>query len=151
MAIKIVDTDDESAQLDHLLWEVLWAPLGLPRDIRRTFALDTTPVEFAAVENGDIVGGLAANRIGENALEIRHIAVAPDHQRRSIGSGLVKALVEFACKEGVDKIQAYARNTSLGFFMRNRFTPTGGKLTHPDFVHHGITFQKVVVSLEDRE
>lgn len=70
MIIKIADTNEEREQLDQLLWEVLWAPLALSRDIRRTFALDNDPVEFIAVENGDIVGGLVANRIDENALEI---------------------------------------------------------------------------------
>ena len=147
MIIKIADTNEEREQLDQVLWEVLWAPLALSRDIRQTFALDNDPVEFIAVENGDIVGGLVANRIDENALEIRHIALAPNHQQRSIGSGMVNALVEFARKEGIDKIQAYARNTSLGFFMHNGFA-TGDKMTHPDFARHEITFQKVVLNLE---
>ncbi len=44
--IEIVKTKKDAAELDGLLWYVLWQPLGLPRDIRNNFSIDGEKIEL---------------------------------------------------------------------------------------------------------
>ena len=44
MVIKYAIADKEKNDLDELLWSVLWEPLGLARDIRKSFRIITIPV-----------------------------------------------------------------------------------------------------------
>jgi hypothetical protein len=38
--IKTVTTEAAIAEVDELLWRVLWQPLGLPSDVRLRFGID---------------------------------------------------------------------------------------------------------------
>jgi hypothetical protein len=58
MKIKHAESDKEKNELDHLLWEVLWKPLGLPSDIRQSFKLNNAQIELIAINNNTIVGDL---------------------------------------------------------------------------------------------
>lgn len=143
MKIKHAESDKEKNELDHLLWEVLWKPLGLPRDIRQSFKLNNPQIELVAIDNNTVTGGLVANSLSDNAKEIHHIAVRPDYQGRSIGRRLVETLIKMMEMNAPVKIQTYARNTSVGFFAKLGFIPTNEYLEHPDFTKHGITIQKM--------
>ena len=46
METSIVETPQEAEELDQLLWEVLWKPLGFPRDIRQMFKIDGESIEL---------------------------------------------------------------------------------------------------------
>jgi uncharacterized protein (DUF302 family) len=143
MKITRAISDKEKNELDRLLWDVLWEPLGLPRDIRRSFKLNNPQIDLIAIDNGIVVGGLVANWLSEDEIEIRHIAVKSDYQGRSIGRNLVMKLSKSVQRDTVVKIQTYARDTSIGFFSRLSFIPTGQYLEHEDFIKHGIRFQQM--------
>ena len=65
-------------------------------------------------------------------------------QKKSIGSMLVRKLIEIAKEKGYSVIQTYARNTSIYFFSKlGFFSLTGKTVEHPDFSKHGITFQQM--------
>ena len=51
MKIKQAKTDKEKNELDQLLWDVLWKPLGLPRDIRKSFKLKNPQIELLLVSS----------------------------------------------------------------------------------------------------
>jgi hypothetical protein len=70
MKIKHVVSDKEKNELDQLLWNVLWKPLGLPRDIRQSFKLNNPQNDLIAVDNGVVIGGLVANWLFESGNEI---------------------------------------------------------------------------------
>ena len=148
MEIKRATSDGEKGELDRLLWDVLWKPLGFSRDIRQSFKLDKPQIDLIAVHNDAIVGGLVANRLSDSEVEIRHIAVAPDFQGQSVGRGLVKKLIELIKSDTSVKILTYARNTSVGFFARLGFVSTGEDLEHPSFAKYGITFQQMYLKNE---
>ena len=70
--VRRAQSDEESRQLDQLLWEVLWAPLGFPRDVRGKFDLAGTPMfDVVALDGSKVVGGLVAGWLGEGRMEIR--------------------------------------------------------------------------------
>jgi N-acetylglutamate synthase-like GNAT family acetyltransferase len=139
--IKAATNPQERDALDQLLWQVLWQPLNLPRDARKSFGLDRESVELIAVLDADIVGGLVANWLSTTEMEIRHIAVLPTCQGQSVGRQLVEKLIELVKPQQCSAIQAIARNTSQAFFEKLGFVAEPEILEHPDFAKHGITFR----------
>ncbi len=145
MKIKHAISDKEKSELDQLLWDVLWKPLGLPRDIRQSFKLNNPQIDLVAVDNGVVISGLMANWLSENEIEIRHIAVSSDFQGLSVGKRLVKKLIKLVQKDNSVKIQTCARNTSVGFFTKLGFISIGEPMEHQDFARHGIKFQQMYI------
>ena len=143
MKIKHAVSDKEKNELDQLLWNVLWKPLGFPRDIRQSFKLNNPQIDLIAVDNDFVIGGLVANWLSENEIEIRHIAVESDYQGIGVGKCLVEKLIVLLREDAPVKIHTYARNTSIGFFAKLGFIPTDKYLEHPDFTKHGIKFQQM--------
>jgi GNAT superfamily N-acetyltransferase len=141
LTIAFVNSKTESMELDHLLWEVLWKPLGLPRDFRGSVKLDGECLELVVKADGRIVGGLVANWIDASGVEIRHLALKPEVQNQGIGRRLVTSLISTVSGQGCVRVQTIARSTSVGFFRKLGFTISPGKPPeHPDFEKHGITF-----------
>lgn len=126
--------------LDALLWEVLWRPLGLPRDSRGSFRLAGEELELAAWVGKELAGGLVAVWTGPAEVEIRHLAVRPGLQRRGVGERLMAALLARVAAGGCRRVHTVARNTSAPFFERLGFAPSGPPLEHPAFQRHGIVF-----------
>ena len=147
MNVKHANTDKEINELDQLLWEVLWKPLNLPRHIRKSFKLNNPEINLIAIDNSVTIGALVANWLSENELEIRHIAVRPDCQRRLVGKQLVEELIKLVQKKAPLQIQTYARNTSVDFFKKLGFKPRGHNLEHNDFIKHGIKFQQMYTDI----
>ena len=136
--VKPASSEKERGELDELLWDVLWKPLGLPRQARESMKLDSPQIELIAAEDGVVVGGLAANMLSRSTIEIRHIAVRPDWQGRSVGRRLVEGLRDLIPGDAPAEFQTCARNTSAGFFIKLGFSPRGEPLEHEDFAKHGI-------------
>lgn len=133
----------DNEELDLLLWEILWKPLLLPKNIRDKFKLTGETIELAAKSNGILVGGLVANWISPIDIEICHIAVNHGSQRIGVGKELVHALAEVISMRGCARITTIARNTSVNFFNNLGFNIIREKkpVDHPDFLKHGITFE----------
>lgn len=147
MIIKRAVSGQAKNELDRLLWSVLWEPLGLPRDIRKSFEIGGPEIELVAVVDGTTIGGIVANRFSESEFEIRHIAVKPSYQGKSVGKRLVEELSSQARRDKTVSIQTWARNTSIGFFTKLGFKPTGKRLEHPDFAAHGISLHKMELEI----
>ncbi|OPY67799.1 MAG: acetyltransferase [Syntrophorhabdaceae bacterium PtaU1.Bin034] len=140
--IEIATTADAAARLDELLWVVLWQPLGLPRDVRRSFSLPGEGCELLALEKGQVVGGLVALGTDDIEIELRHLAVASQAQGHGIGRALVAELYRIAAAKKCRRIHTIARNTSADFFRALGFrTAPGHAPEHPAFLEHGITFE----------
>jgi N-acetylglutamate synthase-like GNAT family acetyltransferase len=147
MKIKQATTKKEKAELDRLLWNVLWKPLNLPRHFRDSLKLDTPPIELIAVDENVIAGALVANWLSEKEIEIRHLAVKPEYQENSIGTLLVKELFALVREKVPLRIQTYVRNTSIGFFTKLGFKPSGNRLDQPNFIRQGLWIQQMSTKL----
>jgi len=141
LTIAFAISEAESLELDYLLWEVLWKPLGLPRDFRGSLNLDGECLELVVKADGRIVGGLVAHWMDDSEVEIRHIALEPEVQNQGVGRRVVTSLISTVSGQGCVRIQTIARSTSVGFFRKLGFTISRGKPPeHSDFKKHGITF-----------
>jgi N-acetylglutamate synthase-like GNAT family acetyltransferase len=143
MDIKQATTQKEIKELDRLLWNVLWKPLKLPRNIRESFKLDTPQIDLIAIEDNVIAGALVANWLSENEIEIHHLAVRPEYQGNAIGTALIRALFEMLREKAPVHVQTIARNTSAGFFSKLGFKPVGNRFNHRNFIKQGIWLQQM--------
>jgi N-acetylglutamate synthase-like GNAT family acetyltransferase len=85
-------------------------------------------------------------------MEICHVAVRPDTQRKGLGRTLIRHIIHNARQEGRRRIQVTARNTSAGFFEKLGFETLPQAIPdHPDFKKHGISFQVMEVLLKPEE
>ena len=78
---------------------------------------------FAASEGDEIVGACVANLIGEQIVEIFNIAVAPGHQQRGIGSGLLRFVLENLAEKGVRRVELGTGSVGhqLTYYQRHGF------------------------------
>ncbi|MDY6893596.1 MAG: GNAT family N-acetyltransferase [Chloroflexota bacterium] len=147
MNIKYITSASEKAELDYLLWSVLWKPFDLPRNVRESFELGKPQIELIAVDRGSMIGGLVANQGSGGEMEIHHIAVEPQHQGRSVGTSLVNELIGMARENGQGRIQTWARSTAFDFYTKLGFIPTGRYVEHEVFIKHGITVQQMYLEV----
>ena len=143
LEIKLITSEYEFNALDELLWEVLWEPIGLPRDIRQSFMIEGEGVDLVALSGGGVIGGLSASWTFPMEVELRHLAVRPEVRRRGIGSSLVKKLIALVSQRNCSIVRTISRNTSTDFFRGMGFVPSraGNFPDHPAFKKHGITFE----------
>lgn len=142
IAIQQINSASETAELDKLLWDILWKPLDLPSNIRDSFKHEGECMEFGARIEDALVGGLVANWTSPTEVEIRHIAVRPENQRQGVGTQLVAELLRHVSGQSSTRLHTIARNTSAHFFRSLGFTTAPGEPPeHPVFKKHGITFE----------
>ncbi len=140
--VYTVKNKAEAEELDALLWRELWQPLGLDRNIRHKFKVEGKEIELVAKLNEQIIGGLVAIQTSDKEIELRHIAVSSNAQRKGAGRALVNKLISIASSKNFHKIRTIARNTSVDFFRAMGFqTTTEEPPEHPVFLKHGITFE----------
>ncbi|MGY6038805.1 GNAT family N-acetyltransferase [Aeromonas sp. AE23HZ002T15] len=60
---------------------------------------------FVTREGNEVVGACVAGLIGERTAEIFNIAVAPSHQQRGIGSGLLHFVLARLADRGVRRVE----------------------------------------------
>jgi N-acetylglutamate synthase-like GNAT family acetyltransferase len=145
--IRQTSTEKDNAELDQLLWDVLWQPLGFDRDVRKQFDLDSPQIELMAFDEGALVGALVAYYITDTEVELRHIAVKDDMQGGAVGRRLVDSLISLLTGKLVTKVNVYARSTSQGFYARCGFVPYGERFEHELFAKHGISIQPMHLEL----
>ncbi len=133
---------EDISELDDFLWEVLWKPLGLPKNIRDSFKLDGKCLKLVARSEDGLAGGLVANWTTPSEVEIRHIAIRPETRKQGIGILLVAVLLKEISAQGCTRVYTIARNTSVDFFHKIGFRTLPEKPPeHPTFAKHGITFE----------
>ncbi len=141
ITIRKAKTTADGSGLDSLLWNVLWKPLGLSRDVRKGFSIKGEQVELVALLDGNIVGGLVAIWTDKEAVEIRHIAICVENQGWGIGKKLVTFLIDELSFKGCRSLHTIARNSSISFFEKLGFQTTPGNAPeHPVFKKHNISF-----------
>lgn len=115
-----------------LRYELLRRPLGLtfsPDELARE-AHDT---HLAALDGERIVGTLLLRTVDPHTARIMRMAVAPEHQGRSIGRALVAQAERLAFARGFKLIMMHARGTAVGFYAKCGYSTVGD-----EFLEQGI-------------
>ena len=149
LTIEQVRSEADSARLYALLWEVLWKPLGFPRNVRELFKLEGESLAFIAKSQGELQGGLVASWTSPTEVELCHIGLKPEAQNQGVGRQLVNVLLGTLAQSKCARIHVIARNTSAGFFRKLGFTTSPGKSPqHPVFAKQGIRFELLEMDVE---
>jgi GNAT superfamily N-acetyltransferase len=77
---------------------------------------------------------------GTPGIQLRGMAVSPDHQRRGLGGALIAAGVADARQRGAQLVWANARDTALPFYVANGFEVVGDGFVAKDtqLPHHRV-------------
>lgn len=141
LPLQTVCSTEQARELDALLWEVLWRPIGLPRDFRKLISAGLVETELVALDGGAVVAGAVLAHY-DDRMEIRHLAVSQPYQRQGLGRRLVQLAVDLA-PEG-QPVETWARNTSLGFFDKLGFSVGEDAWREAEvFCDHDIRFRRM--------
>ncbi|MFW9997264.1 MAG: GNAT family N-acetyltransferase [Candidatus Odinarchaeota archaeon] len=95
------------------------------QDIARTRSVDY--IEKASKDRTIFVAETGGKIIGMGALrgnEVRHMYVSENHQKKGLGSAMLRVIEEEARKRGMKTIIVNAVFSSEGFYAKNKFTRT---------------------------
>ncbi|MDH3527295.1 MAG: GNAT family N-acetyltransferase [Gammaproteobacteria bacterium] len=126
----------EFEQYYDLRWKILRAPWNQPRGSEQD-TLDATSIHVMVIADNKValgVGRLHFNTISE--AQIRFMAVDVGHQRRGIGTLILKALETRGAELGATRIVLDARETALGFYCKLGYSTTGpGPMLYDRIAH----------------
>ena len=113
--------------------DVLRKPLGLPAD-DPAFNDKESDVHFVALENEQVVGVVVLVPHYKKGIgKLRQMATAEKVRGKGYGIQLVKALEEYAAKNGMTSILLHSRHYAAGFYVK-----LGYKITSDVFQEVGI-------------
>lgn len=122
---EILFSSPEYIEALEIRYEVLRKPLGLEykkEDLEKEWDF----FHLAAFDiNGKMIGCLILQPVDVHTLKMRQVAVFPEWQGRSVGTGLVAFSEHFALKKGYTKIELHARISAVEFYNRLHYTKTG--------------------------
>ena len=125
--MKIIEpaTAEEFDQYYELRWKILRAPWNQPRGSERDADDETSTHLMVLGKNNRLigVGRLHFNSIRE--AQIRFMAIEVPEQRKGVGTCLLQTLEARAEKHGASHITLDARETALGFYCKQGYSPQG--------------------------
>lgn len=114
--------------------EVLRKPIGLSlrnEDLSQDFQ-DTIIV---AENDGTVIGCLMLQRITDNEVKLRQMAVYDEWQGKGVGKELVIAAEQASARQGYKKIVLHARKVAVGFYKALGYQLTSGEFTEVGIPH----------------
>ncbi|EFM10701.1 GCN5-related N-acetyltransferase [Paenibacillus curdlanolyticus YK9] len=132
---------------DQFLFEEMWKPYGMDESIRNELKLEGEEIPFVAVEEERVIGVFIL-MITKDAIELRHAAVSSQMRSRGIGKAIWQKVLEYLADHGSNKVELYARNSSVHFWRKLNFQEVSDWLDHPLFVDHGIRFKKMEIYIQ---
>ena len=136
--MKIIEpaTAKEFEQYYDLRWKILRAPWNQPRDSERDTDDESSTHLMVLDDNNRLigVGRLHFNSIRE--AQIRFMAIDVPEQRKGVGSFLLQALETRALQHGASSVTLDARETALGFYRKQGYSPQGPAHTLFNSVAH---------------
>ncbi|WP_245612542.1 GNAT family N-acetyltransferase [Palaeococcus ferrophilus] len=100
MTVKLLETDEERlACMEIAKGLPEWFNEAGLRAIERDLVREET---YLAAENGNVLGFITIKPINDNAMEILWMAVRREHQRKGIGSALLKFAESLARERGFE-------------------------------------------------
>lgn len=122
-------------ELIRLRYDILRKPLDLffdPEDI----ALEYNMLHLGCyTETMELVAGLVLKPLEEGKIQMKQVAVAATHQRKGLGSILVKASEILAVEKGFHKMTMNARETALPFYIAIGYKKLGKRFTEVGIPH----------------
>ena len=115
--------------------KVLLRPIGIPDFGWEMF--DSESFHFVALKEDSIVGCVILYPLPESPgdAQLMQMAISSGMQKRGIGRGLMKILVDFARSQGFKRIICHSRDEAAGFYAKLGFTVYGEPFTEVEILH----------------
>ena len=121
---------------------VLREPLGLSFTSEE-LATEEKQLHFGLFEPEDkLIACVVAVRLSPTDARIRQMAVSPDHQRRGVGTRLMKELEEHLRSRGFRNLVLHARASALEFYEKLGYAVVGDEFIDVTIAH--VRMVKVV-------
>lgn len=114
--------------------ELLRCPLGL-RLTEQDRAGEESHFHLVAECEGKVVGCLVLEPLTQGELKMRQVAVAPDWQRRGLGSALVSRAELLGRERGARSMVLHARTPIVGFYERLGYAVEGEPFVEVTIMH----------------
>ena len=109
-------------------------PLGL--DIADDpLADEHADLHLGAFEDGELVGTASLRRHADGVLQMRQVAVEPEHHGRGVGRALVAACERAATREGASRLFCHARAVVRPFYEACGWAAEGEVFTEVGIEH----------------
>ena len=118
---------------------VLREPLGL-HFTPEQLAAEAGESHWVAMENATVLGSVSLT--ADRPPRLRQMAVEATHQRRGIGSALLRAAADHARASGATCIELHARVSALPFYLHH-----GGQIVSEPYREVGLPHRTVRLAL----
>lgn len=136
---EIVHGSNEYAAACALRHAVLREPLGLNL-YQEALERETSQWHFGLfTEAGHLLGCVVALPMPGRTVRIRQMAVAPDFQRRGLGTRIMQHLEQELARRGIRKAILHARAAAAGFYERLGYHVAGEPFEEIGLVHYLMT------------
>lgn len=116
---------------------ILRKPLGLCLTSEE-LAQEQDSVHLACFRGAELVGCLVLRPQGGGVVQMRQVAVAPDHQGQGIGSVLVARSEQVARDQGFRRMVLHARETAVRFYERLGYRKLGERFVEVTIPHQAM-------------
>jgi GNAT superfamily N-acetyltransferase len=117
--------------------EVLRIPLGImwtPEELQD----EITCMHLGCFLGDRLVGCLVLKPLDTTTIKMRQVAIAPDLQRRGVGSALVAFAEQVARTAGYSRMTAHAREPAVPFYRKHGYTVEGDRFSEVTIPHYAI-------------
>jgi len=113
----------------HLRRDVLYPSMKL---FEMEMDQDTYGMHFGAFYDVKLAGIVSLFQTGTD-FQFRKLAIDPEFQHKGIGRSLIHYITDHAIKNGGTRIWCNARDTAVGFYLKDGFVLTGEKYSKNGF------------------
>ncbi len=115
--------------------KVLLNPIGISDFGWEIF--DSKSFHFVALKEDCVVGCVILYPTSESPgdAQLMQMAISSDMQKKGIGRGLMKILVDFAQSQGFKRVICHSRDEATGFYAKQGFTIYGEPFAEVGILH----------------
>jgi len=121
MKIQTPQTADDFDKYFDLRWRILREPWQQPRGSEIDELEDNSHHVMICDDNNQVIGVGRLHAATDSQGQIRYMAVAKEHQGKSIGSLLLKKLEHIAKEKRFSSILLHARENALPFYLHHGY------------------------------
>lgn len=131
MQLSQPETAEEFAQYYELRWHILRKPWGQPMGSEQDMQ-EASSYHLMARDGQQIIGVARLQFPGDEAAQLRYMAVANDWQGKGIGRQIVLHMEGVARQQGAHQLFLHARDNALGFYRK-----LGYEIIEPSYLLFG--------------
>ena len=134
--IRQPETKEEFKDYYHLRWKLLRAAWHQPEG-SEVDDIETDCFHVIAVDSVHTIIGVARLQFNSgNEVQIRYMAVSPEHQRQGVGRSMIGYMENHAMRTGHNDIVLDAREPAVGFYEKLGYEVTGKSYLLFDEIQH---------------